>query len=285
MPSLFLFPTRPRGYDVVMSNGLGKTVARRPVGTADKGIKALAFVWMAWFLLPFAVIAAGVALRADAAATVFADPRFWSAFWVSLASAFVTVGIAAVFAVPAAYALTFGRFRNAGLLETLMIDIPQTLPPVAVGVVYLFAFGPGSLVNVAYGFAAVVVAKIIVAGPFALSHTLRKFRDVRDGKFDLIARSLGARTGDVLFRVLVPMSKREIASGLTLTWARAMGEFGGTLIFAGAIVYKTDILPTYANRASQQDPALALAATAVMALFALASLGTVRALATAKRKA
>lgn len=265
---------------MAVSNASASSRAGRNVPAA---ILALAYAWIAWFLLPFAIIAVGVALRPDAAVTVFTDPRFWFAFWLSLASAFVTMAIAALFAIPAAYALAFGRFRDARLIETLMIDVPQTLPPVAIGVVYLFAFGPKSVLAIAFGFAAVVIAKIIVSAPFALSHTLRKFREIREAKFDLIARSLGARTGDVLFRVLIPMSRRDIVSGLTLTWARAMGEFGGTLVFAGAIVYKTDILPTYANRVSAADPALAIAAAAVMALIALASLGAVRSLAEGRR--
>ncbi len=251
--------------------------------TAEKGITGLAYIWIAWFLLPFALLAIGVIFRLDAARVVFLDPLFWFAFWLSLASALVTVIVAAVFAVPAAYALTFGRFKDAQLLETLMIDVPQTLPPVAVGVIYLFMFGPRSPIMLAYGFAAVVIAKLVVSAPFALSHTLRKFREIRDAKFDLIARSLGAETKDVFFRVLIPMARRDIVAGLTLTWARAMGEFGGTLIFAGALIYKTDILPTYTSRVAFSDPARALAATLIMVLFALAALGAVKSLAARKR--
>lgn len=247
-------------------------------------IRVLAYGWMAWLLLPFAILFVGFIMRLDLARTVFADPRFLSAFWVSLASAFVTAVVAGFFAIPAAYALAFGRFRNASVLETLMIDVPQTLPPVAVGVIYLYAFGPGRPWNIAFTFLAVVTAKLIVSSPFALSHTLRRFRDIRETKLDLMARSLGADTKDVLLRILVPMSRREIAAGLTLTWARAMGEFGGSLIFAGVIAYRTEILPTYANRLSQQDPLLALTATTVMVAFALLSLLAVRTLIAGKRK-
>lgn len=253
-------------------------------GKTPATLRLMAYAWMAWFLLPFALLVAGFALRATAAGSVFADPRFWSAFWISLASAFVVVGICAVFAVPAAYALAYGRFRNTHVIETLMIDIPQTLPPVAVGVIYLFAFGPDSPLALAFTFAAVIIAKIVVAGPFALSHTLRRFREIQDTKLDLIARSLGASTKDVMFRVLVPMSRRDIAAGLTLTWARAMGEFGGSLIFAGVIAYKTEILPTYTNRLSQDDPFLALGATLIMVAFALIALVTVKTLAAHRRR-
>lgn len=247
-------------------------------------IRLMAYGWTAWFLLPFGVLLAGFVLRFSSAAPVFADPRFWAAFWISLASAFIVVALSAVFAVPAAYTLVFGRFRNTYLIETLMIDIPQTLPPVAVGVVYLFAFGPGSPLALAYTFTAVVIAKIVVAGPFALSHTLRRFREIKETKLDLIARSLGADTTQVLFKVLIPMSRRDIASGLTLTWARAMGEFGGSLIFAGVIAYKTENLPTYTNRLSQSDPYLALGATVIMVAFALVALVAMKKLADGKNR-
>ncbi|MEY4744398.1 MAG: hypothetical protein RL272_343, partial [Candidatus Parcubacteria bacterium] len=119
-------------------------------------IRILAYGWMAWLLVPFAILFGGFLMRLDLARTVFADPRFLSAFWISLASAFVTAAIAGFFAIPAAYALAFGRFKDASVLETLMIDIPQTLPPVAVGVIYLFAFGPGRPWSLAFTFAAVV---------------------------------------------------------------------------------------------------------------------------------
>jgi molybdate transport system permease protein len=239
-------------------------------------IRVLAYGWMAWLLLPFVVLFGGFLANLNLVGTIFADPRFWAAFWISLASAFLCAIIAGVFAIPAAYALAFGNGQDTTILETLMIDVPQTLPPVAVGVIYLFAFGPNSPWNLAFTFAAVLIAKLVIASPFVLSHALRRFRAIRETKLDLIARSLGANTSDVIFRVLLPMSKRELTAGLTLTWARAMGEFGGTLIFAGVIAYRTEILPTYANRLSQQNPMLALIASTVMVLFALLALVTVK---------
>ncbi|MDD4931792.1 MAG: ABC transporter permease subunit [Candidatus Colwellbacteria bacterium] len=246
-------------------------------------IRSLAYGWMIWLILPLFLIISEFIFKFPAARAVFEDPRFWSAFWISLISALAVVVISAIFAVPAAYFLAY-RFRNAHLLETLMIDIPQTLPPIAVGVIYLFIFGPGSPINLAFTFAAVIIAKLVVSSPFALAYTLRRFQEIKSSKLDLIARSLGADTNDVLFRVLIPLSKRDIATGLTLCWSRAMGEFGGSLIFAGVIAYKTEILPTYTNRVSSGDPALALAATAVMAAFALIALVTVKSLALKKER-
>ena len=154
----------------------------------------------------------------------------------------------------------------------------------AVGVIYFLVLGPTSPINLAFTFAAVIIAKLIVSSPFTISYTLRKFREIRESKLDLVARSLGANTTDLIFRVLIPISKQDILAGLTLTGARAMGEFGGSLIFAGVIAYQTEILPTYTSRVVNIDPYLALAATAVMTVFALLAIVVVRSLFKAKLK-
>ncbi len=236
----------------------------------------LSYSWIFWFMLPFIVLAASFVVKPDLAPLLFSDSRFWAALGISLVSAFVVIGIAVFFAIPTAYFLAYRRFRYQNLVEAMLIDIPQTFPPVAVGVIYLFTFGTNSPIDLAFTFAAVIIAKLIISAPFVLSYTLRKFREIRESKLDLVARSLGAGTGDVMFRVLLPLAKKDIATGLTLSWARAMGEFGGSLIFAGVIAYKTEILPTYTNRVVGVDPFLALAATAIMTAFALFALVIIR---------
>lgn len=236
----------------------------------------LSFSWMAWFALPFIFIFIIFFYKYSSARIIFADSVFWSAFMISLISAFFVVTFSIIFVIPAAYFFTYYNFRYKGFLETLLIDIPQTFPPVAVGVIYLFVFGTHSPINIAFTFIAVIVAKLIVSAPFALSYTLIKFREIHDSKLDLIARSLGADTKDIIFLILIPLAKRDIAAGLTLCWARAVGEFGGSLIFAGVIAYKTEILPTYTNRIVHTDPYQALAATTIMTIFAVLSITAVR---------
>ncbi len=242
----------------------------------EAAIGVFAFSWIAWFVFPVVFLIGSLVFKFSAMQAVIADDRFWWAFFISLASAFVVILLTALFVVPMAYLLTYGDFRGKKFMETLLIDIPQTLPPVAVGVIYVFAFGVNSPIDLAFTFAAVVVAKLIVSAPFALGYVLRKFREIRESKIDLVARSLGADTRMVIFRILIPIARQDIVAGLTLAWARAMGEFGGSLIFAGVIAYKTEILPTYANRVVQTDPILALGATAIMVLFAMVALTTAR---------
>ncbi len=241
-------------------------------------IRIFSYSWIVWFAIPYLFLFAVFFLKFDAARVIFADGRFWAAFFISLISAFLVMLITAIFAIPTAYFLTYHPFRWNTFLESLLIDIPQTFPPVAVGVIYLFALGPGSPINLAFTFAAVVIAKLLVSAPFTLGYTLRKFREIEQSRLDLVARSLGAGTKDVLLRVLIPLASRDITAGLTLSWARAMGEFGGSLIFAGVIAYKTEVLPTYTNRVVQTDPYLALAATTILTTFALLTIVVVRSL-------
>lgn len=240
--------------------------------------------WIIWFVIPYVFLLGILFFKIDAVSAILNDNRFWSAFSVSVISAVMVVLITAIFALPVAYYLTFSSIPYISIIETLLIDIPQTFPPVAVGIVYLFMLGPNSPVNLAFTFLAVVIAKLLVSAPFTLGYTLRKFREIRESKLDLVARSLGANTYHVFFRVLIPLARRDITAGLTLSWARAMGEFGGSLIFAGVLAYKTEILPTYTNRMVAIDPYRSLAATGVMTIFAIFTIVVVRSIFRQKSK-
>lgn len=241
-------------------------------------IQLSSWSWVLWFVVPYVFLFSVFVIRFDAVSVVINDSRFWSAFIISIFSALAVVILTAIFALPVAHYLTYSRFRFVSLFESLLIDIPQTFPPVAVGVIYLFMLGPGSPINIAFTFTAVVIAKLLVSAPFTVGYTLRKFREIRESKLDLVARSLGANTNDVFFRILIPLARKDITAGLTLSWARAMGEFGGSLIFAGVIAYKTEVLPTYTSRVVASDPYRALAATAVITLFAIITIVLVRAI-------
>ena len=249
---------------------------------ADRLIQIASWSWIFWFAIPYFFLVITFFTKFNAASAVLNDSRFWAAFFISVSSAIVVVVLTALFSVPVAYFLTYHPLRYANIIEPLLIDVPQTFPPVAVGVIYLFMLGPQSPINIALTFMAVVIAKLLVSAPFTVGYTLRKFREIRDSKLDLVARSLGAGTGDVLFRVLIPLARRDITAGLTLSWARAMGEFGGSLIFAGVVAYKPEILPTYTNRVVATDPFLALAATTILTVFAIFTIIIVRSLANRK---
>lgn len=193
----------------------------------------------------------------------FTHERILSALWLSIASSIVTTIAAVVLGVPLAYIFATKQFKGKVALETLVVDVPQTFPPVAEGMIFLLMLGPTSPfhVNLTFTFTALVIAKFFIAAPFIVSTVTRRFRDIRRSGIDLTARSLGANQFQVFMTVFLPMSVMDIAAGATLCWSRAMGELGGSLIFAGVIPYKTEVLPTFIALDAKTLSAEALAAT------------------------
>ncbi|MEM2110472.1 MAG: ABC transporter permease subunit [Candidatus Bathyarchaeia archaeon] len=132
-----------------------------------------------------------------------------------------------------------------------MIDLPQMFPPVTEGLVYLLMF---EQIGLAYTYAAVIIAKFYVSAPFAISFATRRFREIRETGLDIIAKSLGAKTRNILGRVLLPLSSRDLLAGFSLTWTRAMGELAATFVFAGAIAWKTETIPALVYLTSKDAP-------------------------------
>lgn len=199
----------------------------------------------------------------NAVLAAFANERILSALWLSIASSFVTTFFAVVFGVPLAYVFAAKEFRGKTSLETVAVDVPQTFPPVAEGMIFLLMLGPTSPfhVDLTLTFTALVIAKFFIAGPFVVSTVARKFREIQKSGIDLTARSLGANQFQVFTTVFLPLSSIDIAAGAALCWARAMGELGGSLVFAGVIPFKTEVLPTFIALDAKTLTSEALAAT------------------------
>lgn len=193
----------------------------------------------------------------------FGNDRILSALWLSISSSVVTVIFGVIFGIPLAYVFATKQFPSKLLLETLVVDVPQTFPPIAEGMIFLLMLGPTSPihVNLTFTFAALVIAKFFIASPFIVSVTARKFRDIESSGITLTARSLGANPFQVFTTVYLPMATKEIAAGATLCWSRAMGELGGSLIFAGVIPFKTEVIPTFISTEARMLTTGALAAT------------------------
>ena len=131
--------------------------------------------------------------------------------------------------------------------------------------------------NLAFTFAALVIAKLFISAPFVVSFTTRRFREIRKTGINFTARSLGASPFQVFLAVLVPLAWRDIAAGVSLCWSRAMGELGGSLLFAGVIPFKTEIIPTFISVEATRLTVQALAATILVttaSTVALASFKT-----------
>jgi len=197
------------------------------------------------------------------------DSRVIGAVVISVSSSLIVGGLAVAAAVPCAYLLAYKDFRGKGILETFLIDLPQTFPPVTEGLVYLLMLGP---LGLAYTYTAVIIAKFYVSAPFTISFTTRSFKGIKESGLDTIARSLGAKTRDVLVRVLLPLSGRDMLAGFSLTWARAMGELAATLVFAGAIPWSTEIIPTLVYLTAAETPQVAIAASVIAETLSIAAL-------------
>ncbi len=240
---------------------------------------ALAGLLLTWTVLTFTYqyVAALGSWRAVAAA--FGNDRILSALWLSVSSAFIVAGLSIVLGVPLAYVFAMREFRGKPVVETLAVDVPQTFPPVAEGMIFLLMLGKTSPfhVNLAFTFAAIVIAKLFISAPFVVSFTARRFREIRKTGINFTARSLGASPFQVFLAVLVPLAWRDIAAGVSLCWSRAMGELGGSLLFAGVIPFKTEIIPTFISVEATRLPIQALAATILVttaSTVALASFKT-----------
>lgn len=193
----------------------------------------------------------------------FGNARILTALWLSVLSACMTLALALLFGVPLGYFFARSEFPGKGLVETLAVDVPQTFPPIAEGMIFLLMLGPDSPlhVNLAFTFTALVIAKFYISAPFVVSYTTRRFREIEKTGVNLTARTLGANPFQVFLTIFLPLGLKDIGAGASLCWSRAMGELGGSLLFAGVIASKTETIPTFIATQAQTLTALALAAT------------------------
>ncbi len=195
----------------------------------------------------------GLLLRAPWAALggLLAAPAVRAALRLSLVSSLSALGLATVLGVPLAWVLARLEFPGKRLLRAVCV-LPMVLPPVVGGVALLYAFGRLGLLGaplaratgVALPFttAGVVVAEAFVAIPF-LVVTLEAGLRAADRRYEAVAATLGAGRWTVLRRVTLPLAAPSLAAGMALCWARALGEFGATITFAGNLPGSTRTMP------------------------------------------
>ena len=155
----------------------------------------------------------------------------------------------------------------------------MVLPPAVVGLSLLLVFGRQGLFSgagaLAFSSIAVVLAQTIVAAPFYLQSASAAFRNI-DADLLLVARSLGADSKGAFLRVALPLALPGLISGAALAWARALGEFGATLFFAGNLVGVSQTMPLAIYTALETDVRAALALALMLAAAALILLAALR---------
>ena len=198
------------------------------------------------------------------------------AIQISFASSFCTVLLTILFGTPLAYYLSRRRNRIHRLVDTL-VDLPTILPPAVAGVALLMAFGRRGLVGawfnlygitIPFSFAAVIMAQLFIAAPLYIKTAAQGFAAV-DCELKKAAALDGANRWQTFRYIMVPMAWAPLLSGCVMTWARALGEFGATIIFAGNFPGRTQTMPLaiYIGFEVNMTTALALSLILVVISF------------------
>ncbi len=203
-----------------------------------------------------------------------------AALWLSLRTSITATLLCVVFGVPMALVLARTRFRGQQLLRALVL-LPLVLPPVVGGLALLYTFGRRGLlgstlqilgIDIAFSTTAVVLAQTFVALPFLVLSLEGALRTVGT-RFEAIGATLGARPTTVLRRVTIPLVLPALLSGAVLSFARALGEFGATLTFAGSLQGTTRTLPLEIYLQREVDPDAAVALSLVLIVVAVIVVG------------
>jgi len=209
----------------------------------------------------------------------------WPAVWLSAQTSLVSLLLIVLSGTPLAWWLSRSKTRLAAVLAVL-VELPVVVPPAVVGVALLQTFGRAGLLGplladlgIALPFttAAVVVAQVVVAAPLYVSAATGAFATV-DPDLLLVAQTLGASRPAAIWRVAVPLAMPGLLAGAALSWARALGEFGATLLFAGSLPGVTQTMPLAIYAALESDVTVALALSLLLAGCALLSLLVLRGL-------
>ncbi len=179
----------------------------------------------------------------------FRSPEIRYSIWLSLISCAITAIVSVWVAVPLGYVLSRHRFPGKGLVDAL-VDIPVVLPPLVIGLSLLILFQTvvgrafeRYILPVTYLIPAVILAQFSVSCAFAV-RTMRVTFDQMTPRQEQVALTLGCSRGQAFWLVVLPEARRGILSAGTIAWARAQGEFGPILVFAGTTRLRTEVLST-----------------------------------------
>jgi len=207
-------------------------------------------------------------------------PGVGDALRLSLLSATIATLLSLVMGVPLAWVLARSRIRGRSVLRAL-VTVPLVLPPVVGGVALFLVLGRQGLlgrwlferfdVTIPFTTAAVVIAETFVAMPFLVISVEGALR-AADARFEDAAATLGAGRWTTFRRVTLPLVAPGIAAGAVLCWARALGEFGATITFAGNFPGTTQTMPLAVYLALQRDPEAAIVLSLVLLGVSLATL-------------
>jgi len=263
-------------------------VTRAPVrwrsrtGGVPAALLVPALLGLVFLLLPLAGLVARTPWRD--LPRLLADPAVGQALRLSLVCASLATAVCLVLGVPLAWVLARSDLPGRSVVRAL-VTLPLVLPPVVGGVALLLVLGRRGLVgqhldawfgvSLPFTTAAVVVAEAFVALPFLVLSVEGALR-AADRRYEEAAATLGATRWTAFLRVTLPLVAPGVAAGAVLAWARALGEFGATITFAGSFPGRTRTMPLAVYLALETDPRAAIVLSLVLLVVSVATLALLR---------
>ncbi len=220
----------------------------------------------------------------DETLAVLASPETHTALRLSVICSLSATVLSIALGLPLAWVQARGQFRGRSLVRALT-TLPVVLPPVVGGVALLLAFGRRGLIGfwldhffgirLPFTTAGAVLAETFVAMPFFVLSAESGFRSM-DRRLEEAARSLGASPSTVFWRVILPLLRPSLAAGAVLCWARALGEFGATITFAGNFPGRTQTMPLAVYLALESRPESGIVLSLILLVVSLLVLVALR---------
>ena len=210
-----------------------------------------------------------------------------SALKLSLITSTISVGLALLTGTPLAYLLAHWKFSGRAVVDTL-IDVPVVLPPTVAGIALLMAFGRVGIfgvwlskigITIPFTTAAVIMAQTFVSAPFLVRSARIGFAAI-DPQQQEAARLEGANEWQVFQYIMFPLAGRALLTGIILTWTRALGEFGATILFAGNLEGTTQTMPLAIYIGFEQNIKIALVLSVLLLAVSLVFMALLRKLET-----
>lgn len=199
------------------------------------------------------------------------QPQVAQAIALSMATTSITLLVTLLVGTPVGYLLGRRHFRGRRVIDTL-IDLPMVLPPAVAGIALLLAFGRRGLfgqflgdvgIQIAFTQSAVVMAQLFVAAPFYVKAAAAGFESI-DPELEQAAALDGAGWVQAFVWITLPLARTALLGGAVMTWARALGEFGATIIFAGNFPGRTQTMPLAIYLGFELDLNIALTLSVIL---------------------
>jgi molybdate transport system permease protein len=259
----------------------GGLFSRAKAAGLKAGLGALLILAMAFIALPVASLF--IKSPMDAIIRSLHDSMVTDALRLSLVTSALTTATVVVMGTPIAY--VHARFHYPGKeLADSLIDLPVIMPPAVAGIALLMAFGRMGLlghclnalgISIAFTTLAVIFAQVFVSSPFYIRQARTSFEDV-DLSLENAARTLGASRTYTFFHVTIPIALNGLISGAIMAFARSLGEFGATIMFAGNFQGRTQTMPLAIYTAMQGDLDVSLCLALILVIISFLVIALVK---------